>query len=78
MVAGEQRLTWAFRRAVSREPKPQEAKVLTHLLEKHRSEYGKDRDSGAVKPAWAGTGCPLHTWPRVAQRSESPSPGRAS
>jgi hypothetical protein len=47
-AAPEQRLNWAFRRAVSRSPKPAETKLLTDLLEKHRAEYGKDR-SAALK-----------------------------
>jgi hypothetical protein len=30
---------WAFRRATSRQPRPEEAKVLLDLLAKHRAEY---------------------------------------
>jgi len=35
----EARLTWAFRRAVSRAPKPQELAILQKLLAKHREEF---------------------------------------
>jgi hypothetical protein len=37
-----ERLTWAFRRAVSRPVKPAEAKLLGELLQKHRTEYKAD------------------------------------
>ncbi len=36
----DQRVRWAYRVALSREPQRQELAVLTGLLEKHRSEYG--------------------------------------
>ena len=35
----ESRLTWAFRRAVSRAPKPEELTILQKLLAKHREEF---------------------------------------
>jgi hypothetical protein len=35
----EARLTWAFRRAVSRSPKPEELAILNKLLAKHREEF---------------------------------------
>ncbi len=35
----ESRLTWAFRRAVSRTPKPEELAILQKLLAKHRDEF---------------------------------------
>ena len=35
----ESRLTWAFRRAVSRAPKPEELAILQKLLAKHRDEF---------------------------------------
>ena len=35
----ESRLTWAFRRAVSRAPKPEELAILQKLLAKHREEF---------------------------------------
>ena len=35
----ETRLTWAFRRAVSRAPKPEELAILQKLLAKHREEF---------------------------------------
>jgi hypothetical protein len=41
----QQRLTYAFRRALSRSPNEAEADVLVELMEKHRAEYGKDRES---------------------------------
>lgn len=37
------RLEWAYRRAVSRAPQPQEASLLLELLHKHRAEYATDR-----------------------------------
>ncbi len=35
----DSRLTWAFRRAVSRAPKPEELTILQKLLAKHREEF---------------------------------------
>ena len=35
----ESRLTWAFRRAVSRAPKTEELAILQKLLAKHREEF---------------------------------------
>ncbi len=35
----DSRLTWAFRRAVSRAPKPEELAILQKLLAKHREEF---------------------------------------
>ncbi|HEV3145147.1 MAG TPA: PSD1 and planctomycete cytochrome C domain-containing protein [Gemmataceae bacterium] len=43
----EQRFAFAYRRALSRPPKPEEIKVLLELLEKHRAEFA--RDKGAAK-----------------------------
>jgi hypothetical protein len=43
-----ERLTWAYRKALSRPPKSEEAKVLTELLAKHRADFAKDVD-GAKK-----------------------------
>ncbi|HEX5269537.1 MAG TPA: PSD1 and planctomycete cytochrome C domain-containing protein, partial [Gemmataceae bacterium] len=37
------RLDWAYRRAVSRHVKPEEAKLLTALYEKHLAEFRADR-----------------------------------
>jgi hypothetical protein len=37
-----ERLRWAFRRALSRDPRPAEAEVLSALYRKHRREYGED------------------------------------
>jgi hypothetical protein len=37
------RLRWAYRQAVSREPTSQEMTVLNALLEKHRQQYSTDR-----------------------------------
>ena len=36
------RLTFAFRQALGREPQPKEVKVLTELYQKHRAEYAED------------------------------------
>jgi len=36
------RLSWAFRRALSRPPKPAEAALLEKLLARHRTQYEKD------------------------------------
>jgi hypothetical protein len=47
------RLEFAFRQALSRSPKPQEAKLLLDLLEKHRKEYLAD-PAAAVKLISAG------------------------
>jgi hypothetical protein len=38
----EQRLGWAYARALSREPRAEEVKILTDLARKHRDEYQKD------------------------------------
>jgi hypothetical protein len=43
-----ERLTWAYRRALSRPPRPEEVHVLTELLAKHRAEFTKDVE-GAKK-----------------------------
>ncbi|MFO0818998.1 MAG: PSD1 and planctomycete cytochrome C domain-containing protein [Pirellulales bacterium] len=40
--ATEERLTWMFRRALSRAPRAEEIQVLTPLLEKHLAEYRAD------------------------------------
>jgi hypothetical protein len=37
------RLRWAFRRTLSRDPRPEEEKVLSELLARHLSEYRADR-----------------------------------
>jgi hypothetical protein len=39
---GADRLTWAFRRALSRKPTPQEIKVLSDLQAKHREQFTAD------------------------------------
>ncbi len=39
------RLTWAFRRALSRQPTSEELPVLTGLYEKHLDEFTADRES---------------------------------
>jgi mono/diheme cytochrome c family protein len=38
----EQRLNWAYRRAVSRNVKPEEARLLSELHAKHQAEFAKD------------------------------------
>ena len=38
-----ERLTWAFHRAVARDPTPKEIAVLSALYWKHRGEYSLDR-----------------------------------
>src|SRR5262249_39629977 len=40
-----ERLAWAYRRALSRLLRPEEAKVLTELLARHRAEYAQDADA---------------------------------
>jgi len=39
----EARASWAFRRAVGREPRPEEARTILDLVEKHLGRYGGDR-----------------------------------
>src|SRR5439155_21631941 len=43
-----ERMNWAFRRALSRNVKPEEPKLLTDLCDKHHKEYAADKD-GAQK-----------------------------
>ena len=43
-----ERLNWAYRQALSRSPRSEEASVLMELLAKHRAEFAKDAD-GAKK-----------------------------
>ncbi|HLW68747.1 MAG TPA: DUF1553 domain-containing protein [Gemmataceae bacterium] len=43
--SNEQRFAFAFRRALSRSPKPEEFKVLSELLEKHRADFAKDKEA---------------------------------
>ncbi len=45
------RLTWVFRRVLSRAPRPAELTVLTGLLEKHRREYAGDVSAAAALKA---------------------------
>ncbi len=40
-----ERLNWAYRQALSRAPRSEEAKVLMELLAKHRHEFTKDIES---------------------------------
>ncbi|HZN65242.1 MAG TPA: PSD1 and planctomycete cytochrome C domain-containing protein [Tepidisphaeraceae bacterium] len=44
-AAPADRLNYAFERALNRKPKDEEVKVLTALLEKHSSRYGKDAEA---------------------------------
>ncbi len=39
------RVRWAYRRALSRDPKAEESKLLGTLYEKHLAEYSKDKDA---------------------------------
>lgn len=39
------RLGWAYRRALSRDPRPEEQKLLLALVEKHREEYRQDPEA---------------------------------
>jgi hypothetical protein len=39
------RIDWAYRRALSRDPKPAERTLLATLYEKHLAEYSKDKDA---------------------------------
>jgi hypothetical protein len=43
--SNEQRFTFAYRRALSRLARPDEIKVLTELLDKHRAEFVKDKQA---------------------------------
>lgn len=52
-----ERLTWAYRRAVSRVPRDDEMRLLLGLLEKHRSEW-------AVDPKAAERSVSVGDWPR--------------
>jgi hypothetical protein len=49
----EDRLDWAYRRALSRDAKPTERDLLLALLNKHRADYAADKD-GAQKVVSAG------------------------
>ncbi|RPH42417.1 MAG: DUF1553 domain-containing protein, partial [Planctomycetota bacterium] len=40
---GADRLTWAFRRGLSRKPTPQETRVLADLQAKHQAQFAADR-----------------------------------
>ena len=42
----DERLTWAWRRVLSRRPTPEERAVLAGLLDKHRCEFTADPDIG--------------------------------
>ncbi|MCP6134711.1 DUF1553 domain-containing protein, partial [Klebsiella pneumoniae] len=37
------RVAWAYRQALQREPRPDEARVLLGLVTKHRAEYAADK-----------------------------------
>jgi hypothetical protein len=39
----DERLTWLYRRVLSRNPKDAERAILVELLEKHRQQYGADQ-----------------------------------
>jgi len=68
------RLNWAYRQAVSRPIKPEEAKVLTALVQKHLKEYTADPKAAqqllgtGQKPAPQGMPLPeLAAWTSVAR-----------
>ncbi len=68
------RLNWAYRQAVSRPIKPEEAKVLTALIQKHLEEYTADPKAAqqllgtGQKPAPQGLPLPeLAAWTSVAR-----------
>jgi hypothetical protein len=44
-ASDDERFIWAFRRALSRQPKSEETKVLTDLLDRHRKEYAADKEA---------------------------------
>jgi len=44
----EERIVWAFRAAVSRRPAPEELKVVSDLVQKHRAEYAADPKAAAA------------------------------
>ena len=41
----EERLLWAYARALAREPRAEEAKILAELLRKHRDQYRRDKSA---------------------------------
>jgi mono/diheme cytochrome c family protein len=68
------KINWAFRRAISRNAKPQEITVLTGLLNKHMGQYTSDAPDAAKfisageKPASKGLSAPeLAAWTSVAR-----------
>jgi hypothetical protein len=68
------KITWAYRHALSREPRPQEVPVLTKLLEKHRKEFATTRPSaeklisaGEAPPAKDIDSAELAGWTSVAR-----------
>ncbi|HUR38219.1 MAG TPA: DUF1553 domain-containing protein, partial [Planctomycetota bacterium] len=68
------RIAWASRRALSRKPTPNEAKVLEELLAKHRAQYDADRKAAeqivGVGPSAAPKGpdaAELAAWTSVAR-----------
>jgi len=68
------RITWASRRALSRKPTPNEAKVLEELLAKHRAQYDADQKAAeqivGVGPSAAPKGpaaAELAAWTSVAR-----------
>jgi hypothetical protein len=44
-ATGPERFTWAFHRALSRDIKPEELKILTELHEKHLKEFTADKEA---------------------------------
>jgi hypothetical protein len=70
----EERLDWAFRRALARPIKPRESEVLAALLEKHRGEYQREAEDAqallkvGAKPAAADLEpAELAAWTSVAR-----------
>jgi hypothetical protein len=41
----EDRLRWAYARALARAPREEEVRVLAALLQKHQAEYGANREA---------------------------------
>ena len=69
-----ERLTWAFRQALSREPRPQELPVLSELLGKHRGQFATTRPSaeqfvsiGQAAPSKDADPAELAAWTSVAR-----------
>jgi hypothetical protein len=73
-ASDSERITWAFRQALSRGPKPEEANILAELLARHRREFTSDPDAakqllqvGDVAPAKHVSPAELAAWTSIAR-----------